>query len=192
MALTMNELMPRLRNAHVRALAWLIGSPGLLDAEHESYRGYVVSDERSAWMLANAAPWLLELDALPEELTRRVAEGGSRRLGRYAEILLTRYWLDGQSRMPLLSSNLAVRREVGGKKETLGEVDFLLHDPRYNRVAHWEMAVKFYLLADAKQGLNGFVGTNTEDRLARKISKVFKNVKVDGHVEKLLEAVAKG
>ncbi len=168
MSVSLQDLLRRLRNPHARALAWLIGSNGLIDAQQPGYKDCVITDERFAADLTSFAPWLIELDAAPDELQQRIAAAGSQRLGRYAEVLL-RYWLDHQSRLALLMANRTIQRGP----TTLGEIDFLLHDQRHQCIFHWEFAVKFYLLTDANAGLEGFVGMRHNDTLGRKIDKVF-------------------
>ena len=168
MSVSLQDLLRRLRNPHARALAWLIGSNGLIDARHVGYKDRVITDERFAAELTAFAPWLIELDAAPDELQQRIAAAGSQRLGRYAEVLL-RYWLDHQSRHALLMAHRTIQRG----HTTLGEIDFLLHDQCYHRILHWEFTVKFYLLTDETAGLHGFVGMRRNDTLGRKLEKVF-------------------
>ena len=168
MSVSLNDLLRRLRNPHARALAWLIGSNNLMNPQHPVCQNRLISDAHFAAKLTSFAPWLIELDAQPDELQQRIAAAGTQRLGRYAEVLL-RYWLDHQTEYALLMANRTIQRGT----TTLGEIDFLLHEKRYQRILHWEFAVKFYLLTDATLGLDGFVGMRQNDTLGRKVEKVF-------------------
>jgi hypothetical protein len=55
-------------------------------------------------------------------------------------------------------------------KRTIGAIDFLLENTQENRVEHWEVAIKFYLL---KQGI--WYGPNAKDRLDIKLSRMLEH-----------------
>jgi hypothetical protein len=55
-------------------------------------------------------------------------------------------------------------------KRTIGAIDFLLKNTEENRVEHWEVAIKFYLL---KQGR--WYGPNAKDRLDIKLSRMLEH-----------------
>ncbi len=166
-----------LQDAHVRALAWLLDSPDLLDARSPRWQGRIVTlgDAGSA-----QADWLHSLDREPASLHTFLDLQPLTRLGRYAEKLLAWYFLHmGQLR----SHGLQVRDPVEG---TLGEFDFLLNLPQ--GLEHWEMATKFYLLrpqADRDDQAEGdsdrpdrpdrpdyFIGPNLADTLGAKMKKI--------------------
>ena len=162
--MTLAELAPQLANPQVRALAWLIGSPGLLEAQGEQ----VVTDDWCHAALAEAAPWLLALDREPQPLLDFLAQRTSRRVGRLAESLLS-FWLRRRAGVELLAENLAVR----GEQRTLGEFDFIFREPGQAQATHWETAVKFYLFRPEIGGLAGYAGPAGEDLLAAKAGRIF-------------------
>ena len=120
----------------MRALAWLLDAPDLLDVDTERWQGKIAS------LPANASDacrsWLLQLDQDPSALDTFLGVHRFTRLGRYAENLLAWYFDHQQL---LVAHGMQVR---AGKDETVGEFDFLLR--RGNALVHWEFATKFYLL----------------------------------------------
>jgi hypothetical protein len=162
------ELAPRLAHPLVRSLAWLIGSPVLLDAGDPRFAGRIVDDAWCEAALGRAAPWLLEVDRDPSGLEAWIATQHTRRLGRLAEALLA-FWLERCGEVELLARNVPVR----DAQRTLGEFDFILHETGAPMPVHWESAVKFYLQTPAANGFAGYVGPGDRDVLAAKIDKVF-------------------
>jgi hypothetical protein len=158
-----------LRDPHVRALAWLIDSPDLLDGAAAPWAGRIASLPPDAG--DRARDWLLALDADPGQFHGRLALQPFSRLGRYAENLLACY-LDHLG--ILVARNLQVRAADG---RTIGEFDFLIRCG--DALLHWEFATKFYLLQaparrDVRQGeAEYFVGPNLADSLGAKIHKIF-------------------
>ncbi|MDB5804487.1 MAG: hypothetical protein JWN73_1809 [Betaproteobacteria bacterium] len=168
MPLTLQQLAPRLTQPAVRALAWLIGAPDLLDEADPRFGAQLVGDAWYAQALAQATPWLLELDRQPQALLDFLAARPTRRLGLHAESLLA-FWLRQRPGVELLARNLAVREQ----KRTLGEFDFIFREPDAGASVHWELAVKFYLQQAEIEGLAGYVGPNEKDTLAAKTQRVF-------------------
>jgi len=160
-------LKPDLEFRHplVRALAWLIGSPGLLAAQPVRASDVLVSDIWCTEALAESYPLLRALDADPGVLEAAVAASKSSRLGRIAECLIG-FWIERAERFELLARNLAVR-ESG---RTLGEFDLVFLDRREGVLVHWEMAVKFYL---RRRDGSEFLGPEGRDTLSRKVDRVF-------------------
>lgn len=159
----------RLADAHVRALAWLIDAPSLLDPLAPQWQGRIARLLPDAGNAARA--WLLELDRAPQALHAHLALHRHARLGRYAEQLMTFYL---KHLGVLAAHNLQV---CDGNKRTLGEFDFLVW--RGSALLHWEFATKFYLLqAPALTGVRQehadyFVGPNLADSLGAKMEKIF-------------------
>lgn len=159
---------PSLRNPHVRALAWLLESPDLLDPLAPRWGGKIAS--LAATAAHDSHDWLLALDADPAALNDYLGVHRFTRLGRYAENLLAWYF---RHRGLLVAHGLQVR---AGKEETIGEFDFLLRQGK--ALVHWEFATKFYLLNSNDPALAGvqqadyFVGPNLSDTLGRKIRKI--------------------
>lgn len=169
---------PSLRNPHVRALAWLLDAPDLLDPIAPHWGGKIASLRPAA--ADDARDWLLGLDADPSALDEYLGVHRFTRLGRYAENLLAWYFRHQGS---LVAHGLQVR---SGKEETVGEFDFLLRQGE--GLVHWEFATKFYLLNSSDPALAGvqqadyFVGPNLADTLGRKIRKILeRQLKLGGH-----------
>jgi hypothetical protein len=153
-----------MQDPHVRALAWLIDSPDLLDPQAPQWQGQIAS-------LSDPVPeeiraWLLSLDKAPSALHARLNMKPSTRLGRYAEALMAFYF----EHLGLLAAYGVPVRD--GKERTVGEFDFLLQLPA--GLMHWEFATKLYLLEAGGQGqhVDYFVGPNLVDTLGAKIGKI--------------------
>jgi len=159
----------QLTDPHVRALAWLIDAPSLLDPTAPQWAGRIAELAPDAGDAARH--WLLGLDRAPQALHAHIALHAHARLGRYAEQLMTFYL---QHLGVLAAHNLQVR---DGDKRTLGEFDFLLW--RDEALLHWEFATKFYLLQSPPAGAvrqeraDYFVGPNLADSLGAKMQKIF-------------------
>ncbi len=157
-----------LRDPHVRALAWLLDAPDLLDPNATRWQGKIARLPEGA--SDDARDWLMTLDAEPDSLRVTLDLNPFSRLGRYAEKLLASYFTH-QKR--LVAHGLQVR---AGKEETVGEFDFLLSDGL--SLLHWEFATKFYLLCssdpawDRVQTADYFVGPNLSDTLGAKMRKI--------------------
>jgi hypothetical protein len=152
-----------LGDPHVRALAWLLDAPALLDPKAPQWHGKVATlgpvDDRTI-------SWLNALDQSPQSLHAEIDRQPHKRLGRYAEQLLAFYLREHGM---LAAHGLQVRTDRGN---TLGEFDFLLPDG--DGLLHWEIATKLYLLdanGDAAQA-NDYVGPNLADTLGLKLEKI--------------------
>lgn len=163
----LHELLETLQDPAVRDLAWVIGSPGLVDASDTSYRHRVVEDSWCTSQLQQCASWLTALDHAPLPLHDYIAAHPTRRLGHYFETLIA-YWLNHQTDVEVIATNLQVQQD----QHTLGEYDFLFRNPDAE-ICHWEAAVKFYLQRDPHAEQHAFIGPGTRDRLDLKLSKVF-------------------
>ena len=159
-----------LRDPHVRALAWLLDAPDLLDINSPRWQGRLASLGDHP-----AAEWLQALDQQPSPLHEFLGEQPPVRLGRYAEKLLAWYF----ARKGILHAHgLQVRDPMEG---TRGEFDFLLRFPV--GLEHWELATKFYLLRPQPAGgampdqradrPDYFIGPNLADTLGAKMQKIF-------------------
>jgi hypothetical protein len=156
----------------VRALAWLLDAPDLLDVHDPHWEGRIAT---LGLMTPATERWLLELDQDPSALDAALGAKVHTRLGLYAEKLMAFYFA-WQGR--LVAHGVQVR---AGRDATVGEFDFLL-DAGPDGVEHIEFATKFYLLQggvdggigeDAKASFDSFVGPNLADSLGRKMRKVF-------------------
>lgn len=157
----------QLRHPHVRALAWLLDSPDLLDAAAPCWHGSVGSLPPLTDADRN---WLLDTDRAPAALEAALGGKPHSRLGLYAEQLIAFYF---RQRGRLVAHGLQVR---ANRNDTIGEFDFLL-DGGDGTLEHWELATKFYLLnagADVPlpDPFDAFVGPNLADSLGAKMRKI--------------------
>jgi hypothetical protein len=153
---------PALANPHVRALAWLLDSPDLLDEAHPCWEGKIA---HTPAMDDATAHWLNQLDKDPAPLLAALGSKVYTRLGLYAEKLMS-FYLQHAGR--LLVHGLQVR---AARNDTVGEFDFLLADG--DGAEHWEFATKFYLLEGlAPDRFDALVGPNLADSLGAKMRKI--------------------
>ncbi|MNK15509.1 hypothetical protein D3C87_336500 [compost metagenome] len=153
-----------LNDIHVRALAWLLDAPDLLDPQAPQWQGKIASLQGS--LPHDLQAWLQKLDDDPAALHRYLDVQAFTRLGRYAEKLLAYYF---EYRGVLAAHGVQVR---AGKNSTIGEFDFLLREG--DALLHWEFATKFYLLESSGAGEDAdyFVGPNLADTLGAKMHKI--------------------
>lgn len=152
-----------LRQPHVRALAWLLDAPDLLDAQDPHWEGQIAS-------IGDLPPatlaWLDALDADPAPLDAALGTRIYTRLGLYAEKLMAFYY---REQGVLVAHGLQVR---AAHNDTVGEFDFLL-DAGPEGLEHVEFATKFYLLeGEAAARFDTFVGPNLADSLGAKMRKI--------------------
>jgi hypothetical protein len=166
-----------LRRARVRALAWLLDAPDLLDANDPQWAGRIAT---LGPISPEVGDWLQRLDHDPAPLDAALGGKIYTRLGLYAEKLLAFYF---QEHGRLVAHGLQVR---ASPNDTVGEFDFLLEDGP-DTVEHIEFATKFYLLdgeGGQQQGwqLSALVGPNLADSLGLKMRKVFeRQLTLGGH-----------
>lgn len=161
-------LLEQLHTPAVRDLAWVIGSPPLLDANHPAYQGQVVGNSWCTQALQYCSPFLIELDRTPAPLLDFIAQQPTRRLGYYFETLID-FWLHHSAGIELLAHNLPVRDSL----RTIGEFDFLFR--QHGKIIHWETAIKLYLQAESGTQQNKFVGPGGYDRLDLKVDRIFQH-----------------
>lgn len=153
-----------LTHPHVRALAWLLDAPDLLDPAAPHWQGRIAT---LGPMPPETADWLAALEQDPIPLEAALGARHYSRLGLYAEKLMAFYFAEhGQ----LVAHGLQVR---ASRNDTVGEFDFLLRDG--DDLVHLEFATKFYLLDAASAGadFNGLIGPNLADTLGAKMRKIF-------------------
>ncbi len=148
---------------HVRALAWLLDAPDLLDARASLWQGKIatLSAPRPALL-----GWLRALERDPAPLDDAMGTRIHTRLGLYAEKLMAFYF---QQHGQLVAHGLQVRAT---RNDTVGEFDFLLDAGA--ALDHLELATKFYLQDGDPHslGLDGLVGPNLADTLGKKMRKI--------------------
>ena len=161
---TFHRRWGHLRRAPVRALAWLLDSPDLLDADAPEWAGRIAT---LGPVTAGVADWLARLDLDPTALDAALGGKTYTRLGLYAEKLMAFYFAE-QGR--LVRHGLQVR---ASRNDTVGEFDFLL-ERGPDALTHIEFATKFYLLdGGGSSEFDALVGPNLADSLGRKMRKVF-------------------
>lgn len=163
-----------LQDRHVRALAWLLCAPDLLDASALQWRGRIASLE-NALLRKDMDAWLHALDRAPAALHAYLGVQPFVRLGRYAEKLMA-FYLAQQGVL------IAHGVQVCSANQTIGEFDFLLKLDE--KLVHWEFATKFYLLESSGDGHDAdyFVGPNLADTLGAKMHKIFdRQLKLSEH-----------
>ena len=155
---------PHLHNPHVRALAWLLDAPDLLDPASPHWQGRIAS---LGPISPETADWLAALQQDPIPLEAALGTRHYSRLGLYAEKLMAFYFAEHGK---LVAHGLQVR---ANRNDTVGEFDFLLRDG--DDLVHIEFATKFYLLDAAAAGasFNGLIGPNLADTLGAKMRKIF-------------------
>lgn len=156
-----------LTRPHVRALAWLLDAPDLLDTSSAHWNGRIAS---LGPLGSIDADWLAALERDPAPLDAWLGPRFYSRLGLYAEKLLAFYFAH---RGMLAAHGLQVR---ASRNDTVGEFDFLLR--RGAALLHWEFATKFYLFDDTVPAgagadrLDRLVGPNLADTLGLKMRKI--------------------
>ena len=152
-----------LQDVHVRALAWLLDAPDLLDIHAPRWHGRIAT---LAMDDAAIGAWLASLERDPAALHAFLALASVTRLGRYAERLMAFHFSWTGS---LVAYGLQVRAAAN---DTVGEFDFLLRDGA--ALIHYEFATKFYLFdtRSAPQTPGCFVGPNLADTLDAKMDKI--------------------
>lgn len=178
----------------MRDLAWVIGSPSLIDATHPPYADHVISDAWCTEQLQNSADWLITLDENPAHLHQLIAARPTRRLGHYFETLII-YWLNHQPDTQIIAANL----QVMDASRTIGEYDLLIRTPHRSgwQIKHWEVAVKFYLQTEPLNEswpptLHTFLGPSGHDRLDLKLARIFQHQLRLGETESGLAALPPG
>ncbi len=154
-----------LSQPHVRALAWLLDAPDLLDPAATEWQGRIAT---LGPLTPELVGWLNALDQQPEPLLQALGNRHHTRLGLYAEQLMA-YYFAAHGR--LHAHGLQVR---AARNDTVGEFDFLLRDAQGSSLQHIEFATKFYLLDPAMAGdFSGLIGPNLADTLGAKMRKIF-------------------
>ena len=147
----------------VRELAWVLASPPLL--HHPSFLPYSWFQEQ----YNRSLPWLNTLDKNPEPLQQFLKGKNTKRLGKYFESLLE-FWFTESRLFSIILSNY----QLVDKKQTIGELDFIVKENASGKVYHLEVAVKFYIQDGSGKEFMQWIGPNAVDRLAFKYDKLSK------------------
>jgi hypothetical protein len=159
------------KNKHVRALVWILKSPGLLNKPMGN-SSLLVGKLWGEQVLENCYEWLLELDNNPTPLLEWINKKPSFRLGVRFELLLLFLFqhLQQQNHIDKLQFNVPIYDE---NHVTLGELDIVYYDVKQQQRFHWENTVKFYLFCPQEYSFERWVGPNSGDWLQRKLEHLF-------------------
>lgn len=145
--------LTQLRAPAVRHLAWMCHAPQLLDSDLSFHPAIHLADD----VVATLRRW----DAHPEAGPAVLTDIPKPRLGLYFEELYACLLTDLLG-FEVLARNLQIR----GTERTLGELDFVVRNPRTKAIEHHEVAVKFYLgVYRMESGATFWHGPNAIDRL---------------------------
>ena len=147
----------------VRALAWLLDAPDLLDPQSIHWGGRIAT---LGPVTPEVADWLNALQLDPSPLDAALGDKFHSRLGLYAEKLMAFYF---EQHGLLHAHGLQVQVN---RNQTVGEFDFLLDLD--DQLVHWEFATKFYLLEGAPDAgvFHHLIGPNLADTLGLKMRKI--------------------
>jgi hypothetical protein len=165
-----SKLYHKLKSKTVRDLYWLLFSEAPLSDDYDltPYSLFPV-EITNEWKRA-AVDYFLELDKNAFEIENFVNRRKNRRLGFYAEALLS-YFFQTFREIELLLQNFQINIE----KRTIGEIDFII---LYNeKVIHLECSVKYYMLKNLNDFNDGsqWVGPRLRDNLKLKLGKIVQN-----------------
>ncbi|ART79525.1 DUF1853 family protein [Oceanisphaera avium] len=150
------SVLSQLNDPMVRDLAWALASSNLI-----STCALAPSQPWYDTLLLDYQPRLQALDKAPHLLHQHCAQ--PTRLGFYFEALWHFFLIDSP-RFQVLAHNW--QQIFAGT--TVGAFDFLVWDRQSQRIEHWELAVKFYLISQPQQPFDHAFGLNTRDKLRRK------------------------
>ena len=145
----------------VRDLAWAVSSNGLLN-DRLAVKESLLREEYQKFIAQ-----LSRLDKDPKLLLEFMETKNIKRLGHYFEQLIF-FWLQHSERFTIIAKNTPLR---SNKRNTLGEVDLIVHDQETLNYEHWELAVKFYL-ASHSEGKTNYIGPNANDYFHLKLKKL--------------------
>jgi hypothetical protein len=161
-------IFKKVKDRNVKDLYWLLFSKCPINNDHPELEQipFFPNDILEDWEL-NGNDYFLELDQRPNDLHQFLKRPKNKRLGFYAEALLS-FFFQTFPEVELLLQNY----QIIENKKTLGEIDFVIKWKK--RVLHIECAVKFYLCVHSKDinDLHNWIGPACKDDLGRKIRKV--------------------
>ncbi|HLW29605.1 MAG TPA: DUF1853 family protein [Brumimicrobium sp.] len=159
-----DKIYHNLKNTTVRNLYWLLFSNSPLSQSYD-ISPYIQFPNQilEEWKLLSQN-YFIELDKNPSSLITFLDRKKNKRLGFYAEALLS-YFFQTFNQIELLLQNF----QIINKHKTVGEIDFII---LYNKkVIHLECAVKYYLLKDFNNANepSNWVGPRMKDNLKLKL-----------------------
>ncbi len=166
-----------LPNRDVRALAWLLQAPDLLDNAAAQWQQRIANVH--ALVPEQDISAFLASMAQDPSLTLAMQASPQSRIGRYAEKLLAFFFersgvLHAQGLQVRQAMPLDEQGQAAKGNQTIGEFDFLLRASQPG-LLHWELATKFYLFAPdlpSRAASDYFIGPNLADSLGAKMQKI--------------------
>lgn len=166
--ISVDRTFKKLNDPNVKDLYWLLFSACPINNCHPMLDNIPLFPQEilEEWRLDSSA-YFVKLDKNPEDLRHFLNRPKNKRLGFYAEALLS-FFFQTYSKVELLLQNF----QIIDDKKTLGELDFIIK--WNNRVIHLECAVKFYLCNHSQNvdDLHSWIGPACKDDLGKKIIKV--------------------
>ncbi|MDO6440865.1 DUF1853 family protein [Marinobacter sp. 2_MG-2023] len=147
-----SELINSYHTPAIRHLAWLCQAPQLMHSP--------ITFVPARYLPADYAAILKAWDRNIEPAPALLSEPPQRRLGFYFERLY-QVLLEDLIGWPILLKN----QQIQSSGRTIGELDFVVHNVKDNRVEHHEIAIKFYLGVSELDGSTLWYGPNAQDRL---------------------------
>lgn len=165
-----HKVYGKLEHQNVKDLYWLLFSECPIGQNHPTLKKIPFFPEEiiEHWRI-HSREYFLNLDKAPNELSHFLNRSKNKRLGFYAEALLS-FFFQTFSQIELLLQNYQIIQNG----RTLGELDFIIRWK--NRVIHIECAVKYYLCDHSKDinDLHSWIGPACKDNLGRKINRIIK------------------
>jgi hypothetical protein len=158
----------------VADLAWVIGSPPLMDDAAANGQYAIFGEEWYHTQFNLHLDWLKELDVDPTPLKDWLQQEDQKLLGKRFESLLA-FWLAHSPSFELLHRNVVFHNE---HNNTSGEADFIVKEKESNEVWHIEAACKYYLAHDKSHHWKNWIGPNGHDTLELKMSKVYHQLRI--------------
>ncbi len=157
----------RFNTQAVRDLAWVIGSPPLLQNSVQLNSIDFIENDFFLHQFLIFKNQLNRLDKNPSALNCFLEKNNTRLIGKYFERLVE-FWLLHREDVKLIDSNI----QINSGNKTLGEFDFIYKDLTSGQFIHLEVAGKFYLAQHNSSGWSNFIGPNGIDNLQSKLNKI--------------------
>ncbi|PKR80674.1 hypothetical protein CW751_07850 [Brumimicrobium salinarum] len=159
-----------LKNIMVKDLYWLLFSTSPLSHQYSLSSYALFPFELQEEWKVRAQTYFIELDQNPKPLEVFLHRKKNKRLGFYAEALLS-YFFQTFRPITLLLQN----HQIIDNKTTIGEIDFII--AYEHQVIHLECAVKYYLLSDKHRPdlPSNWIGPRKKDHLGLKLEKVLQH-----------------
>lgn len=168
----------RFEDHHVSDLAWIIGSPPLMQAQALGDAHFLIDEEwcDAQWRLH--LDWIRELDENPNDLHNWLDLHSEKFLGKRFEVLLW-FWFEKSPYFELAVHGVQLKDGLN----TSGEIDFIVFDIINQEWLHLEVACKYYLGAIKSAQWTQWIGPNAHDTLDLKMNKLRKQLDFASSIE---------